>query len=144
MTQIHKTWIAVLPGDGIGPEVTNAALAVLADCASTFGHTFDFRQLPFGRRGHRPLRRASTGRDARRLPIIGRRITRRDWRAEGGSSLKLGTRPGSRLAGIASAARPVHFNLRPIRVRPALQGISPLRADRIANCDFEIVRGADR
>src|SRR5579864_7239331 len=44
---MRKT-IAVLPGDGIGPEVTRAALAVLGDCASAFGHDFDFRELPFG------------------------------------------------------------------------------------------------
>ncbi|MDE3170179.1 MAG: 3-isopropylmalate dehydrogenase, partial [Acidobacteriota bacterium] len=32
---------AVLPGDGIGPEVTRAAVEVLKDCASNFGHQFD-------------------------------------------------------------------------------------------------------
>src|SRR5579864_9767726 len=47
MTQVNKT-IAVLPGDGIGPEVTNAAVSLLADCASAFGHSFEFRHLPFG------------------------------------------------------------------------------------------------
>lgn len=33
--------IAVLPGDGIGPEVTEQALRVLQSIASRFGHTFD-------------------------------------------------------------------------------------------------------
>src|SRR5580658_10391114 len=47
MTPIRKT-IAVLPGDGIGPEVTRAAIQILKDCASAFGHQFDFREFPFG------------------------------------------------------------------------------------------------
>jgi len=47
MTQLRKT-IAVLPGDGIGPEVTAAAIQVLKDCASAFGHHFEFREYPFG------------------------------------------------------------------------------------------------
>jgi 3-isopropylmalate dehydrogenase len=33
--------IAVLPGDGIGPEVTEQALHVLQSIAGRFGHTFD-------------------------------------------------------------------------------------------------------
>jgi 3-isopropylmalate dehydrogenase len=32
------------------------------------------------------------------------------------------------------------INLRPIRLRPALEGISPLRPERVSACDFEIVR----
>ena len=47
MTKTRKT-IALLPGDGIGPEVTHAAVLVLGDCATAFGHEFDFRELPFG------------------------------------------------------------------------------------------------
>ncbi len=34
--------IAVLPGDGIGPEVTNQALNVLNAIAEKFGHTFSY------------------------------------------------------------------------------------------------------
>jgi len=33
--------IAVIPGDGIGPEVTDAALAVLTAAGQKFGHNFD-------------------------------------------------------------------------------------------------------
>jgi 3-isopropylmalate dehydrogenase len=137
MTQIHKT-IAVLPGDGIGPEVTNAALAVLADCASTFGHTFDFRQLPFGgeaidRCGEPLPAETLAGCQSSDAVLLGA-IGGPKW-----ESLKLGTRPEAGLLGLRQQLG-LYINLRPIRVRPALQGISPLRADRIANCDFEIVR----
>ncbi len=47
MTEVRKT-IALLPGDGIGPEVTHAAEQLLRECAASFGHYFEFRELPFG------------------------------------------------------------------------------------------------
>ena len=40
--------IAVLPGDGIGPEVTEQAVRVLQSIASRFGHTFDTTQALVG------------------------------------------------------------------------------------------------
>ena len=36
----HK--IAILRGDGIGPEITNAAIGVLDAVANRFGHTFEY------------------------------------------------------------------------------------------------------
>ena len=47
MSGVRKT-IAVLPGDGIGPEVTHAAVQILGDCAKSFEHKFEFRELAFG------------------------------------------------------------------------------------------------
>ncbi|MEK6602865.1 MAG: isocitrate/isopropylmalate family dehydrogenase, partial [Nitrospirota bacterium] len=38
-----KARIAVLPGDGIGPEVMPQALQVLEAIAKQFGHSFEFR-----------------------------------------------------------------------------------------------------
>jgi 3-isopropylmalate dehydrogenase len=35
--------IVLLPGDGIGPEVTAAAVQVLTSVAQQFGHTFLIR-----------------------------------------------------------------------------------------------------
>jgi 3-isopropylmalate dehydrogenase len=43
-----KLKIAVLAGDGIGPEVTAQAVAVLSAVAAAGGHTFDYVQLPIG------------------------------------------------------------------------------------------------
>jgi len=40
-TTMKKT-IVLLPGDGIGPEVTRAAAAVLRESAQEFNHQFDF------------------------------------------------------------------------------------------------------
>jgi 3-isopropylmalate dehydrogenase len=40
--------IAVIPGDGIGPEVTNGARDVLTLIAQKYGHTFHFEELLAG------------------------------------------------------------------------------------------------
>ena len=47
MSGVRKT-IAVLHGDGIGPEVTRAAVQVLTDCAKAFHHEFIFKDYAFG------------------------------------------------------------------------------------------------
>src|SRR3989338_8245505 len=44
---VEKT-IAVLEGDGIGPEIMAVSLEVLAAVAERFGHTFDLEFAPFG------------------------------------------------------------------------------------------------
>ena len=43
-----KLNIAVLPGDGIGPEVTNQAIKALKAIAMEFDHTFTFTYAPVG------------------------------------------------------------------------------------------------
>ena len=40
--------IVVLPGDGIGPEVAAAAVAVLKSVATRFNHTFTFSEHDIG------------------------------------------------------------------------------------------------
>ncbi|MDE0229589.1 MAG: isocitrate/isopropylmalate family dehydrogenase [Spirochaetaceae bacterium] len=40
--------IAVLEGDGIGPEIVAEAVKVLDAVAHRFGHRFDYRRTPFG------------------------------------------------------------------------------------------------
>ena len=43
-----KLHIAVLAGDGIGPEVTAQAVRVLRVVADLYGHRFDFEEWPVG------------------------------------------------------------------------------------------------
>ena len=43
-----KLNIAVLPGDGVGPEVTNQAIKVLKAIALEFNHSFLFKEAPVG------------------------------------------------------------------------------------------------
>ena len=137
MAGVRKT-IAVLPGDGIGPEVTRAAVQMLDDCASAHGHTFEFRKLAFGGAAidqfGTPLPdetlKGCRAADAILLGAVGGA----KWDA-----LPLDERPESGLLGLRKALD-LFINLRPIRLRHALQGISPLRPERVAGCDFEIVR----
>ncbi len=137
MTQIKKT-IALLPGDGIGPEVTGAAVQILTDCAAAFGHQFEFRALPFGGAAidscGEPLPAATLSACRSADAILLGAIGGPKWEA-----LPLGTRPEAGLLGIRQELG-LYINLRPIRVRPALIAISPLRPELLADCDFEIVR----
>ena len=43
-----KKTIVLLPGDGIGPEVTRSAANVLQECAREFQHQFTFFEMPVG------------------------------------------------------------------------------------------------
>jgi 3-isopropylmalate dehydrogenase len=137
MTEVRKT-IAVLPGDGIGPEVTQAAVQLMGDCASAFNHRFTFRELPFGGaaidRTGSPLPpetlEGCRSADAILLGAIGGP----KW-----DSVPLEKRPESGLLGLRKALG-LYINLRPIPLPRALQGISPLRPERLLDCDIEIVR----
>ena len=40
--------IAVLSGDGIGPEICDGAIKVLKKVGEKFGHTFNFKEFPIG------------------------------------------------------------------------------------------------
>ena len=46
MPKSHK--IAVIPGDGVGPEVTDQGLKVLAKAADLFGFAYRLKTYPFG------------------------------------------------------------------------------------------------
>lgn len=133
-----KKTIAVLPGDGIGPEVTNAAISLLKDCAGAFGHTFEFNELPFGGNAidkcgePLPVETLAGCRSADAV-LLGA-IGGPKW-----EGLPLGTRPEAGLLGMRQALG-LYINLRPIRVRKALRDISPLRPERLGEADFEIVR----
>ena len=51
--------IALLPGDGIGPEVVAEAKKVLHAIAERFGHTFEFAERPIGGQARRPHQEGS-------------------------------------------------------------------------------------
>ncbi len=137
MSGVRKT-IAVLPGDGIGPEVTHAAVQILEDCAKSFEHKFEFRELAFGgaaiEQFGSPLPAETlTGCRSADAILLGA-IGGPQW-----DGLALDKRPEAGLLGLRKALD-LYINLRPIRLRPALSGISPLRRERIDDCDFEFVR----
>ena len=137
MTTVAKT-IALLPGDGIGPEVVRAAARILKDCAAEFGHRFELAEFPIGGAAidacGSPLPQetldACRAADAILLGAVGGPR----WDA-----LPLGQRPESGLLRLRKELD-LYVNLRPICVREPLRGISPLKVARTGNIDFEIVR----
>src|ERR1700729_170936 len=136
MAGVTKT-IAVLKGDGIGPEVTSAAIQILEDCAKSFEHRFEFREFAFGGAAidqfGDPLPAATLAGCRASDAILLGAIGGPKW-----DSLPLEKRPEAGLLKIRKELG-LYINLRPIRLRPALRGISPLRRERIADVDFEII-----
>ena len=130
--------IALLPGDGIGPEVTRVAVRVLEACAQAGGHRFEFEELPFGGAGidvaGEPLPRATLEACARADAVLLGAVGGPRWDAR-----PPGRRPESGLLALRKELG-LYINLRPIRLRAPLAGISPLRPERIGSIDIEIVR----
>ena len=130
--------IAVLPGDGIGPEVTAQALHVLAAVAERFGLRIATHEFPVGataiRRSGEPLppetRAAVQRADAVLLGAVGDPAFDREPRER---------RPETGLLALR-ALLGVYANLRPVAVHPALAAASPLKPDLLAGVDVMIVR----
>src|SRR6516162_3930428 len=133
-----KKKIVVLPGDGIGPEVTRAAVSVLQECAREFGHQFDVAEMPIGgaaiEKTGDPLPpetlEACRKADAVFLGAVGGP----KW-----DTLPVGKRPETGLLALRKGLG-LYVNLRPVRLIEPLRGISPLRPERLGDLDIEIVR----
>ncbi len=132
--------IAVLAGDGIGPEITDGAIAVLNKVGEKFGHTFTFEHLPMGvcaiEKTGEPLPQHTIDRclasDSVLLGAVGGAVG--DKRIE---KLPGHLRPEAGLLKIR-AALGLYSNLRPARLFPALAGACPLRKD-IAEKGIDLV-----
>ena len=130
--------IAVLPGDGIGPEVIAQALRVLEAVAERFGLRIATHELPVGatalKRSGNPLppdtRAAVRQADAVLLGAVGDPAFDREPRER---------RPETGLLALR-ALLGVYANLRPVAVHPALAAASPLKPDLLAGVDLVIVR----
>jgi 3-isopropylmalate dehydrogenase len=133
-----KKTIVLLPGDGIGPEVTRAAASVLRECAKEFDHQFDFEELPVGGSA---IDDAGTPLPASTLDAC-RKADAVFLGAVGGpkwDSLPVGKRPESGLLDLRKGMG-LYVNVRPVKVWDPLRGISPLKSERLGDLDLEIVR----
>ena len=130
--------IVLLPGDGIGPEVIEAAATVLQSVARRGGFTLDFETHAIGgaalRAGYPPLpdatREACLAADAVLLGAVGDPEFDREPRER---------KPETALLGLRRAMG-VYANLRPIAIWAPLAGQGPLKPERLAGVDMVIVR----
>ena len=133
-----KLKILVTAGDGIGPEVTNEAVAVLKEVAEISGHTFEFDAKRLGGlaivQDGTPLPAdtvaAALASDAVLLGAVG---------GNEFNSLPPDKRPEAGLLGLRSALGGF-ANLRPAFALKELAVNSPLRAEIIDDADIMFVR----
>jgi len=130
--------IAVLPGDGIGPEVVAEGLKVLAAVATKFGHEFVTREALIGG--------AAIDATGSALPDATLKL------CQGAEAVLLGAVGGPRWDDPRAKVRPeqgllairkglgLYANLRPVAVNPALLGASTLRPEVLAGVDMVVVR----
>ena len=130
--------IAVLPGDGIGPEVTAEAVRALRAVADLYGYRF--------RMAHYGIGAAGVAEDGAALPERTRvGVLEAD-------AILLGAVGSPALANATGGRRPeagllalrqlldAFANLRPVSVHPSLRHVSPLRPERLEGVDLLIVR----
>ena len=128
--------IVTLAGDGIGPEIMEAGLEVLASIAEKTGFDFEIDRRPFGGAGidatGHPLPdetlKACREADAILLAAIG--SPQYDNAA---------VRPEQGLLALRKELN-LYANIRPVKIFESLNHLSPLKPDRIAGVDFVVVR----
>jgi 3-isopropylmalate dehydrogenase len=133
-----KASFVVLPGDGIGPEVTAEAVRALRAVARRCGHEFGFSERLMGGCSIDAHGAALTDEvlaecracDAVLLGAVGG-PSWDDPRAK--------VRPEQGLLALRKGLG-VFANLRPVKVHPSLVDASPIKADRVAGVDILVIR----
>ena len=134
-----KYKIAVIPGDGIGPEVTESACEVLRAVGRKSGHSFAFTTIPAG---------------GAAIDSVGEPLPKETLRvAKESDAVLLGAVGGPKWDNLPGSARPeaallglrkglgLYANLRLAVLFPQLKSASPLRSDLVKDgVDILIVR----
>lgn len=128
--------IAVLPGDGIGPEVTREALACLTLLGECFGLDLHFAHHDFG----------GIAIDNHGDPLPEATLAA----ARGADAILMGAIGGPKWAGFAVTPETgllrlrkelgLFANLRPARMIAGMENLSPLRAELVEGIDILVVR----
>lgn len=130
--------IAVLPGDGIGAEITKEAVQLLEEVARKYGHSFQFRWAEIGG--------SAIDKTGNPLPDETLDICRQS------DAVLLGAVGGPKWDNLPGDKRPeagllkirkslgLYANLRHVTVFPALAGAAPLKRELIEGIDIMIVR----
>lgn len=138
MREMKTYRVVVLPGDGIGPEVTTEALRVLEAAGAAFGFTLTTEEHPVG----------GAAIDAHGVPLTEETLNS----CREADAVLLGAVGGPKWDHLTGPTRPesgllrlrkglgVYANLRPVSVPSSLAASSPLKTDRVAGTDVLIVR----
>ncbi|MCK4880100.1 MAG: 3-isopropylmalate dehydrogenase, partial [Bacteroidales bacterium] len=131
--------IAVLPGDGIGPEIVEQAIKVLKAVGVKYNHTFSFTEAlvgataidqvgdPFPEETFRLCMKS----DAVLFGAIGDPKYDNDPKAK--------VRPEQGLLAMRKKLG-LYANIRPVTTFPSLIHKSPLRKDLVEGADFVVIR----
>jgi 3-isopropylmalate dehydrogenase len=133
-----KANIVVLPGDGIGPEVTEEAIRVLEAVGRRGGHVFEWRHELMGGCS---IDRHGTALTAETLEAC-QKADAVLLGAVGGPKWddpKASVRPEQGLLALRKGLE-VFANLRPVKAHPSLVDASPLRPERLAGVDILVIR----
>jgi 3-isopropylmalate dehydrogenase len=130
--------IGILPGDGIGPEVTSEAVSLLRAVAEIGGHKFELTDALIGGAAidatgdafPAETRELAAAADAVLLGAVGGP----KW-----SNPDAPVRPEQGLLDLR-AAMSVYANLRPVKTHPSLYSASPLRPELLEDVDILVVR----
>lgn len=130
--------IAVFPGDGIGPEVTQQALRLIRHLGKTFHLVFEPQEYPLG---------------GASIDQFGEPITAEALKlAKNSDAVFLGAVGGPKWDHVETSKRPekallglrksleVYANLRPVRMLAGLEVNSPLKPEIVKGLDFLILR----
>lgn len=130
--------IALLPGDGIGPEVTDAATAILDATAQRFQHSFSQQTHLVG----------GAAIDATGTPLPDDTVQA----CRAADAVFLGAVGGPKWSDPNAAVRPeqgllklrsllgVYANIRPVKIHQELLGASPLKPEILAGVDMLVIR----
>ncbi|MCL6648047.1 MAG: 3-isopropylmalate dehydrogenase [Chloroflexi bacterium] len=133
-----RATIALLPGDGIGPDVVREAVKALDAIAQRFGHQFEYRQALIG-----GCALDATGNSF--PPETEQTVLAAD-------AVLLGAVGGPKWDDPRAADRPergllalrktlgVFANLRPVRPHPVVRDTTPLKPELVEGVDFVVIR----
>ena len=133
-----KASIAVLPGDGIGPEVINESIKILEAVGNRFGHDF---QIESGRVGGNaiddfgtPLPQETIDTCNASDAILFGAVGGPKW-----DDPNADVRPGDGILAIRKSLG-LFANLRPVKVYPTLINSSPLKPEVLKGVDMLVLR----
>jgi 3-isopropylmalate dehydrogenase len=135
---VTRFGLAVLGGDGIGPEVVGEALKVLRAVEDTTPHQFELTEDVVGGAAidayGTALRKETIALAKRADAVIFGAVGGPKW-----DDPKAAVRPEQAILGLR-AALGTFANLRPARMQPALVHLSPLKAEIVTGADVLFIR----